>query len=149
MSRKTGISVLICFVFVLSLTAGRADPAKEQPQCQCPCPCPKEEPAEPAPDSKECPETIVLKQLVEVYEEVVFPHAEHADLADEGCGTCHHHTPPGVYKKCGTCHNKGLFEKEKLNMLNLRAAYHRECIGCHEEWESGPTGCTECHEIRE
>jgi hypothetical protein len=97
----------------------------------------------------ESPETVVLKQLVEVYEAVEFSHAEHADMAEEGCEGCHHRSPPGVYKKCGECHTKGLFEAERLNVLNLKAAYHRQCIECHVDWESGPTGCTECHEIRE
>ena len=52
-------------------------------------------------------------------------------------------------EECGACHRKGLFETEKLNMLNLKAAYHQQCIDCHVEWEAGPTECAECHEIRE
>ena len=63
--------------------------------CQCPCPCPKEAVEEPASDTEESPETVVMNQLVEVYEEVEFSHADHADMVDEGCGTCHHHSPPG------------------------------------------------------
>ena len=149
MSRISEIAVLIWLVVVLALAPGSADPAQEEAKCQCPCPCPEESVPEPSPDSEESPETVVLNKLVEVYEEVEFSHAEHAELAEEGCGTCHHHTPVGVYKKCGECHTKALFEAEKLNVLNLKAAYHRQCIECHVEWESGPAGCTECHEIRE
>ncbi len=144
MSRTTGIPVLIWIVFVLSLVPGHAGPTEGEMKCQCPCPCP-----EPFADSGEVPETVVLDKLVEVYEEVAFSHAEHAEMVDEGCTTCHHKATPGVYQKCGACHGKGLFEAEKLNMINLKAAYHRQCIECHVEWESGPTGCTECHEIRE
>ncbi len=149
MSRTTGIAVLIWTVFVLSLAPGHADPIEGEADCRCPCPCPEASVSEPSADSEKCPETVVLKQLVEVYEEVDFSHAEHAEMADEGCATCHHKSPTGVYKKCGACHGRGLFEADKLNIINLKAAYHRQCIECHVEWESGPTGCTECHEIRE
>jgi hypothetical protein len=152
MSRIAAIPVLIWWVTVLAVVyplAGYAEPTEGEAKCQCPCPCPEAAQEEPTADSEECPETIVMKQLVEVYEEVEFSHAEHADLVDEGCGTCHHHTPVGDYRKCGACHAKGLFETDKLNLINLKAAYHRQCIECHVEWESGPTGCTECHEIRE
>ncbi len=149
MSRSSGISLLICFVFVLSVAWGYADAAEKEAKCQCPCPCPKPSVSEPAPGAKEPPDTVELNQISEVYEGVTFSHAEHAEMADEGCATCHHYTPPGVYKKCAACHEKRIFEEDKLNVLNLKAAYHRQCIECHVEWESGPTGCTECHEIRE
>ena len=149
MSRTTGIPVLIWIVLVLFLVPGHADPTEGETKCQCPCPCPEESVPEPSADSGEVPETVVLDKLVEVYEEVAFSHADHADMVDDGCTACHHKATRGVYQKCGACHGKGLFEPEKLNMINLKAAYHRQCIECHVEWESGPTGCTECHEIRE
>jgi Class III cytochrome C family len=149
MSRMTGIALLIWPAFVLLSVPGRADPAAGKDDCQCPCPCPEEEVSEPSPDSEACPGTFVLDQLVEVYEEVSFSHRDHAEAAEEGCRTCHHHSSVGVYKKCGACHQKGLFDEGKLNVLNLKAAYHVQCVGCHEESGSGPTGCTECHEIRQ
>lgn len=149
MSRITGIPLLICFFFALSLAPGHADPAEGETKCQCPCPCPGKPVPEPPAEAVEVPEEVVLDKLVEVYEEVAFSHADHADMVDDGCTACHHHAPPGVYQKCGACHEKGLFEAEKLNMINLKAAYHRQCIECHVEAGSGPTGCTECHEIRE
>ncbi|MGW8321091.1 MAG: cytochrome c3 family protein [Thermodesulfobacteriota bacterium] len=149
MSRMTGIPLLIFFLLTLSLVPGHADPTEGEAKCQCPCPCPEASVSEPSGGSAEVPEEVVLDKLVEVYEAVPFSHAEHADMVDDGCPACHHHAPPGVYQKCGACHEKRLFEEDKLNMINLKAAYHRQCIGCHVEWESGPTGCTECHEIRE
>lgn len=149
MSRTSGISLLIFFLSVLFVAWGYAEPAEEEAKCQCPCPCPKASVAEPPPGAKEPPDTVELNRIAEVYEGVSFSHTEHAEMADEGCATCHHQTPPGVYKKCATCHEKRLFDENKLNVLNLKAAYHRQCITCHVEWESGPTGCTECHEIRE
>jgi hypothetical protein len=149
MRRITGTALTIFVVSFLGLGAGNADPAPEAGNCQCPCPCPEETAPSPSPEPQESPETVLLKELVDVYEAVEFSHAEHADLAEEGCGSCHHHSPANVYKKCGACHTKRLFEAEKHNMLNLKAAYHRQCIECHVAWESGPTGCTECHEIRE
>jgi hypothetical protein len=149
MNRITGITLLICFFFAVSLGPGHANPVEGEAKCLCPCPCPEGAAPGASDDSVEVPEEVVLDHLVEVYEEVPFSHAEHADMVDEGCTACHHHAPPGVYQKCGACHEKGLFETEKLNRLNLKAAYHGQCIGCHVEWEAGPTGCTECHEIRE
>ncbi len=149
MSRITGIPLLICFFFALYLAPGHADPAEGETKCQCPCPCPGKSVSEPPAEAVEVPEEVVLDKLVEVYEEVAFSHADHADMVDDGCVACHHQAPPGVYQKCGACHDKGLFEAEKLNMINLKAAYHRQCIECHVEMGSGPTGCTECHEIRE
>ena len=149
MNRITGIPLLICFFFALALVPVHADPTGGETKCQCPCPCPEASVPEPSEDSGEVPEEVVLDKLVEVYEEVAFSHAEHADMVDDGCTACHHHASPGVYQKCVTCHGKGLFEADKLNMINLKAAYHRQCIECHVAYESGPTGCTECHEIRE
>ena len=149
MSRTTGIPVLIWIVFVLSLVPGNADPTEGEAKCQCPCPCPEASVSEPSTESGDVPEEVMMDKLVEVYEEVAFSHADHADMVDDGCTACHHHAPAGVYQKCGACHEKGLFEAEKMNRINLKAAYHRQCIECHVEWESGPTGCTECHEIRE
>jgi len=149
MSRMTGIALLIWVAFVLHSVPGGADPAAGEEECRCPCPCPEASASEPSPDSEACPETLVINQLVEVYEEVSFSHRDHAETAEEGCGNCHHQSPVGVYKKCGACHQKGLFDADKLNVLNLKAAYHVQCVGCHVEWESGPTGCTECHEIRQ
>ncbi len=148
MSRITGIPLLICFFFVLSLVPGHAEPTEGEGKCVCPCPCPEESAQEGSDDSAESPEEVVLDQLVEVYEEVPFTHADHVDMVDDGCTSCHHHDAPGVYQKCGACHSKALFDAEKMNMINLKAAYHRQCIECHAEM-GGPMGCTECHEIRE
>ena len=114
-------------------------------ECQCPCPCPEAQAEEP----DDIPEEIIIKKLVEIYDPVSFTHQDHADLADEGCTQCHHHAPPGEYKACDSCHKRTLFqEKDKLNLPGLKGAYHRQCVGCHVDWDSGPIGCTECHEIR-
>lgn len=121
MSRIPAIAVLLWVVFVLHAVNGYAEP-------------------------EEVPETVLLNELGEVYEAFSFSHAEHAEMAEEGCNSCHH--PPGVYKKCSACHDKGLFEADKLNLLNTKAAFHRQCIECHVEYGVGYTGCTECHGIR-
>ena len=148
MSRTTRIPVLIWVVFALSLVPVPADPTEGEAKCQCPCPCPEEPVPEPSEGSARVAEETVLKQLVDVYDEVSFSHAEHADMVDEGCTACHHHAPPGVYQKCGACHEKGLFETDKLNMINLKAAYHRQCIGCHIAMHNEKQGCTDCHKER-
>lgn len=146
MPRLPGFPAILCLLLLLVGLGGTGLAGENQ--CTCPCPCPSEAAEEPAADSDACPETVVLNSIEEVYEAVEFSHRSHAEMAD-GCATCHHHTPPGQYKKCGTCHIKTLFEPDKLNMPNLKAAYHRQCIECHVEYDAGPVDCLECHAIRE
>ncbi len=148
MSHTTGVALLICFALMWCFAPGHAEPIEGEAECRCPCPCPEPSPPEPSGEPVKIPDEVVLDQLMEVYEEVVFSHGDHVDMVYDGCTACHHHAPPGVYQKCGDCHSKALFDKEKLNLINLNAAYHGQCIGCHVDM-GGPTGCTECHEIRE
>ena len=43
----------------------------------------------------------------------------------------------------------GDVDPDKLNIPGLNGAYHRQCVGCHVEYESDIIGCTDCHELRD
>lgn len=95
------------------------------------------------------PETITLDILSKRYGPVAFSHSYHAEMAGD-CVSCHHHSEKGVTPACGECHEpitvyhyKG---SEREMGIGLKGAYHRQCLGCHKEMESGPVGCTDCHE---
>lgn len=98
---------------------------------------------------EDIPETITLDSISNIYEPVEFSHAEHAEIADD-CTTCHHHSEEGTTPSCRECHEPISVYHYKSAMrktgLGLKGAYHAQCMGCHQESESGPTGCTECHE---
>jgi len=89
------------------------------------------------------PEVTILNTLEKLYERVTFSHDIHTLLAED-CGTCHHHSEPGQTPACKECHGAP-FDPKNLNMPGLKGAYHLQCMGCHQEMESGPTGCNECH----
>jgi hypothetical protein len=77
---------------------------------------------------------------------VPFDHAGHAEMAGmtEGCAVCHHYTPEGAaHPACKSCHELSP-QREDLRKPSLKAAYHRQCMGCHRDW-SGGTQCGICH----
>jgi len=82
--------------------------------------------------------------------EVIFLHNRHME-SDLSCKDCHH-----VYENgknvldesqleegnqgihCSACHGR-------KSRLNLKEAYHHQCIGCHTKKKTGPRYCGECH----
>jgi hypothetical protein len=95
------------------------------------------------------PDVVILDELENLYLPVPFDHAGHAHMAamTDGCAVCHHYTPEGTaHPACKNCHEiaskrEGL---EGMRKPSLKAAYHRQCMGCHREW-SGGTQCAACH----
>lgn len=108
------------------------------------------------------PEIIILNN-VSVFNKkertpVAFPHELH--MEELSCSDCHHRYEKGknildeseleegnIEIQCSNCH--GLKTK-----INLRKAFHRQCIGCHsrykkEGYETGPRLCGECHPWKE
>lgn len=67
------------------------------------------------------------------------------------CATCHHRSPlSATPPKCGSCHTKDIDPKNP-NRPNLKAAYHLQCMGCHQGMNVGRpknTDCTTCHKAR-
>ena len=93
----------------------------------------------------------------DLYGPVRFMHLKHAaDVGD--CTACHHYKPadaattdaaggkPPVLR-CAACHQKP-FNADLPDRVGLKAAYHQQCMGCHEERKQGPVDCAGCHEKR-
>lgn len=67
------------------------------------------------------------------------------------CVACHHKGRPGELPvACNTCHRKEGIPGDlaHLQVPSLKAAYHMQCIGCHQRMAKGPTDCTGCHAKR-
>jgi predicted CXXCH cytochrome family protein len=115
------------------------------------------------------PQTIMLDDLVDLYEPVPFSHAAHAEMAQMwgGCQTCHHRTPNVEAKSglpatngetkhtqddsadipaCKSCHPVGK-SQDDIRMPSLNAAYHRQCLDCHRDWDNEDS-CVVCHKPR-
>ncbi|MFW5836373.1 MAG: tetrathionate reductase family octaheme c-type cytochrome [Desulfovibrionaceae bacterium] len=82
------------------------------------------------------------------YGPVRFMHAKHSASLDNNCALCHHYRPAGADAvetvACRACHRES-FEDDAAGELGLKAAYHQQCIGCHEEMHQGPVNCEGCH----
>jgi hypothetical protein len=89
------------------------------------------------------PETVKLGSLAKSYEPVGFSHEKHSSFADD-CASCHHNSPAGETPACGACHPASA-GSTKSDAPELKEAYHKQCIDCHNEFGVGPTGCMECH----
>lgn len=114
------------------------------------------------------PETVTIKSLVDQYEGAVLPHRKivlklvegmkdnrlaayfHADPVTL-CQGCHHNSPASVKPpQCGSCHGRS---SEALNLTRpgLMAAYHQQCIQCHDKMgleKPASRECTACHAKR-
>ncbi len=82
---------------------------------------------------------------------VRFGHGDHLVLGGGDCSACHHVLDPGELAEgnpavaCAACHTK---------VADLRDAYHRQCIGCHDAAgrqgsRKAPRACGECHRWKE
>ena len=116
------------------------------------------------PVSDALPEKVVIDQLVDEYQASVLPHrkivarldaiARGSGLAsrfhggvDVLCSGCHHNTPVGERPpKCESCH--GASAAPTADRPDLKTAYHRQCLGCHQEMQIAEQGCTDCHALR-
>ena len=116
-------------------------------------------------DESEIPESVKIRKLSDRYEPSDFPHRKIVKKlfeniredklaayfhADEGtlCQGCHHNSP--VSKKppaCASCHSKP-FDPKNPHRPGLLAAYHRQCIECHDAMgleKPDTRQCTSCH----
>jgi len=94
------------------------------------------------------PRIYLIQELVDRFEPVQFPHADHQQMAIE-CQVCHHHTTPktGKTPRCKTCH-KSAFDPEQPAKPRLVGSYHQMCLGCHRDMGMGPVKCLKCHQKR-
>ncbi len=98
--------------------------------------------------SDDAPDVIYLDGLSEIYVPVVFSHKLHAQMSDMsgGCQICHHHSTDEEISACIECHPSSA-KRADLSRPSLKAAYHRQCLGCHREW-SHDTKCAACHALK-
>ncbi|MFW5730519.1 MAG: cytochrome c3 family protein [Desulfonatronovibrionaceae bacterium] len=91
---------------------------------------------------------IIKDEHQDYYEPVRFMHGKHISLVEGDCSKCHHLRPadPDLPENvsCSSCHQKA-FDPEKPDRIGLKAAYHLQCMGCHEEMQQGPVDCLGCH----
>ena len=75
-------------------------------------------------------------------------HADSTTL----CQGCHHNSPASTKPpQCASCHGK---TSEALNLTRpgLMAAYHQQCIQCHDKMgleKPASRDCTACHAKRQ
>lgn len=111
------------------------------------------------------PETVTIGRISKQFGPVKLPHRRiitkmlkgvkdsrlaRAFHTDPGtfCQGCHHNSPPAVKPPgCGNCHGRP-FQEQSPAMPGLKAAYHQQCMGCHQRMKiakPADTACTECH----
>lgn len=125
------------------------------------------------------PETVSIGILANEYQPVTFPHRKiYAALVDgldkngqgkngQGtnglaaafhtsdvatCAACHHNVPESSLRqppKCVTCHNDKAAPVVAGQPVGLVAAYHQQCLACHEAMQVKPvaTDCAGCHSL--
>ena len=113
----------------------------------------------------EIPEEVEIKQIVDKYEAVKFPHRKIVNAlmgkmqgnklagyfhSQPGtmCQGCQRNSPAAAKPPtCASCHMTPLDQKE-LHRPGLMAAYHRQCMGCHTQMgieKPSNVDCTGCH----
>ncbi len=82
------------------------------------------------------------------YGPVRFMHAKHAASLNGDCAACHHYRPADKKAEetvaCRTCHQDAFTQKDQ-ERIGLKAAYHMQCMDCHESMKQGPVSCEGCH----
>jgi hypothetical protein len=112
--------------------------------------------------SADFPEEVEIRVLADRYKPSKFPHKKIVAKLDEMvrgsrlatrfhsktevlCAGCHHHSPPGErVPSCRSCHSDAAHPQKDLP--DLTAAYHRQCIGCHQAIGHEAQGCSDCHQ---
>ncbi len=117
------------------------------------------------------PEVVIIDDLMDEYEAVKFPHrkiyaALQKNMADNGlakafhnspeatCAACHHNSPSNTLQNppaCVSCHGAAAETLPVVdNRPSLKAAYHQQCMTCHERMDVKPVAqdCAGCHAPR-
>ncbi len=89
----------------------------------------------------------IIRKTEDHYGPVRFMHAKHA-VTVKDCALCHHHRPldeaSSETVRCSACHQEP-FKDDHPERIGLKAAYHQQCMGCHQEMNNGPIDCSGCH----
>ncbi|MBI5572640.1 MAG: cytochrome c3 family protein [Desulfomonile tiedjei] len=98
----------------------------------------------------EMPHMKIVNKLVAISNESSLARTFHAVKDQALCSGCHHRSDlqQAAVKapKCSTCHNRP-FDPNALGKPGVLAAYHRQCIGCHQAMHQKPLAldCAKCH----
>jgi Class III cytochrome C family len=81
---------------------------------------------------------------------VLFDHSTHQTVEGYGlaCGECHHTLAPDEYDQAGACTDCHNTEEGDEDVPKRSDALHQQCIGCHENYGTGPTDCYQCHMLQ-
>jgi hypothetical protein len=114
----------------------------------------------------EVPENVEIKRLMNQYGPAKLPHRKivrtlASNIKDNQlvryfhqnqnvlCQGCHHHSPAAKKPpSCASCHGQPFDEQDPLKP-GLMAAYHRQCMECHEAMgleKPLATDCVACHQ---
>ncbi len=118
------------------------------------------------------PEKVTIDALASEYEPSILPHRQIFQALQKGmekdglahtfhgstlatCAACHHHSPAETLAtppKCASCHGSQADTMETdENRPSLKAAYHQQCMACHDRMnitKPAATDCTGCHAAR-
>ena len=117
-------------------------------------------------DLAHVPERVTIASLSKTYEPVELPHGKIVSALKKGigesrladhfhteqgtlCRGCHHNSPAAeTPPRCVSCHGEP-FQEDTLFRPGLMAAYHQQCMGCHDRMgieAPASRDCTGCHE---
>jgi hypothetical protein len=125
-------------------------------------------------DKERVPQKLAIKLLEKEFKPAEFPHQKivakltaisnqnslarvfHAAGGKEAlCAGCHHKTDYAAAQanktpQCSSCHSRP-FDPKELGKPGILAAYHRQCIGCHQSMKQKPVAleCVKCHPAKE
>jgi hypothetical protein len=89
----------------------------------------------------------IIKEREDNYGPVRFAHKRHATLIND-CTECHHYRPKDMNMpettRCSACHQES-FKPDNPERLGLKAAFHQQCIECHQKEQNSPVSCNGCH----
>ncbi|MFH1113625.1 MAG: cytochrome c3 family protein [Pseudomonadota bacterium] len=122
-------------------------------------------------DKEKVPEKVVMKHLEKEFKPAELPHLKivtklglisnesplarsfHAAGQDALCSACHHNGDMKATQKvpgCAACHSRP-FDPQEPGKPGILAAYHRQCMGCHQAMNQKPLPlqCVKCHPAKE
>jgi len=89
----------------------------------------------------------IIKKEEDNYRPVRFTHSQHSSWI-KNCNACHHVRPAKAGSseiiRCSACHQES-FNPKVSSRVGLKAAYHLQCLGCHNKMGKGPADCLGCH----
>jgi hypothetical protein len=133
--KYTGINCKLCHYYEY--------PTKSDPSLVN---CPKDKMISIYHKPEEGPNVVVMNDMKGRYGPVIFTHRIHSEMSGMfgGCNNCHHYNTTGPVLKCKKCHSI-VRKREDLSKPDIYAAYHRQCLNCHRQWNR-TVDCNSCHQ---